>query len=125
MLIGASSALAFWRASDFGTTEGMRATTLAVAGRSSHCSAYGSAFCGSTWPSRACNWYLYLAPAPTPGRKISHTPHSRRRRIGWRRASQKLKSPTTLTWEAFGAQTAKLVPATPSITRCGTRRALR
>ena len=43
----------------------------------------------------------------------SHTPHSRRRRIGWRRPSQWLKSPTTLTRWALGAQTVKPVPATP------------
>ena len=42
---------------------------------------------------------------------------SSRLRIGIRRPSQALKSPTTLTRRAFGAHTAKLTPATPSITR--------
>ena len=46
--------------------------------------------------------------------KISHTPHSGRNRIGWRRPSHPLKSPTTLTRRAFGAQTAKTTPETPS-----------
>jgi hypothetical protein len=35
-------------------------------------------------------------------------------RIGWRRPSQALKSPTTLTRRALGAQTAKAVPSVPS-----------
>ena len=47
--------------------------------------------------------------------KISQTPHSARRRIGWRRPSQPLKSPTTLTRIAFGAHTVKPTPATPCI----------
>ena len=34
--------------------------------------------------------------------------------MGWRRASQALKSPTTATRRALGAQTAKRTPATPS-----------
>ena len=38
-------------------------------------------------------------------------------RIGCRRPSQPLKSPTTLTERAFGAQTANAVPATPSTSR--------
>ena len=46
--------------------------------------------------------------------KISHTPVAPRRRIGWRRPSQMLKSPTTETRSAFGAQTAKCTPSTPS-----------
>ena len=55
------------------------------------------------------------APRPTPGMKISQMPASMRLRIGWRRPSQWLKSPTTLTRRAFGAQTAKATPSTPSI----------
>jgi hypothetical protein len=35
----------------------------------------------------------------------------------WRRPSQLLKSPTTDTRRAFGAQTAKATPFTPSISR--------
>ena len=42
--------------------------------------------------------------------KISQMPVSRRSRIGWRRPSQSLKSPTTVTRRAFGAQTAKCTP---------------
>ena len=47
--------------------------------------------------------------------KISQMPASMRLRIGWRRPSQSLKSPTTLTRRAFGAHTAKATPSTPSI----------
>ena len=36
-------------------------------------------------------------------------------RIGWRRRSQELKSPTTATRAALGAHTAKRTPLTPSI----------
>src|SRR3546814_2495817 len=43
-----------------------------------------------------------------------HTPVPPRRRIAWRRPSQWLKSPTTDTRRAEGAQTAKCTPATPS-----------
>ena len=43
--------------------------------------------------------------------------HSRRNRMGWRRPSQVLKSPMTLTRWASGAQTAKVVPSTPSMVR--------
>ena len=45
-----------------------------------------------------------------PGAKISHKPESIRLRIGWRRPSQALKSPTTETRRACGAQTAKCTP---------------
>ena len=41
-------------------------------------------------------------------------PAGKRRRIGWRRASQELKSPTTATRSALGAHTAKRTPSTPS-----------
>ena len=42
--------------------------------------------------------------------KISHSPDPPRGLIGWRRPSQWLKSPTTLTCPAFGAHTAKQTP---------------
>ena len=44
-----------------------------------------------------------------PGRKISQMPPSRRR-MGWRVRSHSLKSPTTVTSSALGAQTAKRTP---------------
>src|ERR1039458_3623048 len=37
-----------------------------------------------------------------------------RRRMGWRRVSQSLNSPVTVAHSAFGAQTAKRTPRTPS-----------
>jgi hypothetical protein len=43
----------------------------------------------------------------TPGRNSSQTPLAPRTRIGWQRPSHWLKSPTTLTRSAFGAQVAK------------------
>ena len=46
--------------------------------------------------------------------KISQMPVSTRLRMGWRRPSQSLKSPTTETRCALGAQTAKCTPSTPS-----------
>ena len=49
--------------------------------------------------------------------KISHTPDAPSDRIAWQRPSHWLKSPTTLTRLAAGAQTAKPVPATPSRVR--------
>ena len=48
---------------------------------------------------------------------ISQMPDAPRERIGCSRPSQPLKSPTTLTERAFGAQTAKETPAMPSTTR--------
>ena len=56
-------------------------------------------------------------PGSTPGTNSSHKPASTRFLIGWRRPSQLLNSPTTLTRDAFGAQTANAVPVTPSIVR--------
>ena len=50
-----------------------------------------------------------------PGTNSSNTPHSTRFRIGCRRPSQLLNGPTTLTRLAFGAQTRKATPSTPSI----------
>ena len=46
--------------------------------------------------------------------KISQIPVGPQFRIGWRRPSQWLKLPTTLTRRAFGAQTAKWTPRNPS-----------
>ena len=76
----------------------------------------GSALRSSS-PSRRQDLELVASPAATCGAKISHTPHSRRSRIMWRRPSHWLKSPTTETRRAFGAQTAKATPRTPSISR--------
>ena len=45
--------------------------------------------------------------------KISHTPTPPWLRIGWRRPSQSLKEPTTLTLPALGAQTTKRTPGSP------------
>ena len=47
------------------------------------------------------------------GTKISHTPLEPSARIGCTRPSQPLKSPTTLTRWALGAQTAKWTPSAP------------
>ena len=43
--------------------------------------------------------------------KSSQMPEEPRERMGWTRPSQRLKSPTTLTRRALGAQTAKCTPA--------------
>ena len=51
-----------------------------------------------------------MAPGATPGMNSSHTPAPPSERIGCARPSQKLKSPTSLTPRAFGAQTANAVP---------------
>ena len=70
--------------------------------------AAGSAFSGSSSPSAPEHLVLVaMRPGRRPGTKISQTPARARSRIGWRRPSQPLKSPTTLTRRAFGAQTAK------------------
>jgi hypothetical protein len=60
---------------------------------------------------------LYRSPAPTPGTKSSQIPADPSERIGCTRSFQKLKSATTATERAFGAQTANAVPVTPSISR--------
>ena len=54
-------------------------------------------------------------PSPRPGTNSSQMPLGMCLRIGWRRPSQSLKSPMTLTPVALGAQTAKFTPSTPSI----------
>ncbi len=45
----------------------------------------------------------------------SQTPLPPRTRIGWQRPSHWLKSPTTLTRSAFGAQVGEARAATPSM----------
>ena len=60
---------------------------------------------------------LYSVPSPRPGTNNSQMPLGMCFRIGCRRPSQALKSPMTLTPWAFGAQTAKFTPSTPSIVR--------
>ena len=89
-------------------------TTEAVDGRISAKAAQGSDFRGSSAPLRLTISYLYLSPALAPGTKISHQPLPRTR-MACRRPSHRLKSPTTLTRRAFGAQTTKATPCTPSI----------
>ena len=72
--------------------------------------------CGSSSPCGAQDLVLVeRTRLDAAGTNSSHTPHSTRLRIGWRRPSQPLNSPITLTRWALGAQTAKAVPATPSI----------
>ena len=82
-----------------------------VAGGTSVQRAIGSAL-SRQWPSRPSRAYLYTAPAPTPGTKISQIPESPMDRIACWRPSQPLKSPLTRTAVALGAQTAKEVPET-------------
>src|SRR3954447_12759533 len=60
-----------------------------------------------TSPCRVSNSNLYRSPRAGPGMKISQMPLEPSDRIGWRRPSHALKSPTTLTRAAFGAHTAK------------------
>ena len=52
-------------------------------------------------------------PRPSSGTNSSQMPEAPSERIGCRRPSQLLKSPTTLTRGRSGAQTANVVPATP------------
>ena len=60
-----------------------------------------------------------VVPASTPATKPSHTPQPQCLRSGWRWPSQPLKSPTTRTACALGAQTAKAQPVTPCcVVRC-------
>ena len=67
-------------------------------------------------PAAGADLELVAAARPAdPGMKISHTPDGTSLRIGCTRPSQRLKSPMTLTRCAFGAQTAKCTPVTPSI----------
>ena len=78
--------------------------------------AIGSAFSRQT-PSGPQIENLYRVPGPTPGTNSSQTPAPPSDRIGWARPSQKLKSPTTRTPRAFGAQTANAVPVAASAAR--------
>ena len=62
---------------------------------------------------RRCDRVLVSRPGSTPGMNRSQMPSWPRRRIGWASGSQSLKSPTTETPAALGAQTAKSVPRRP------------
>ncbi len=64
-------------------------------------------------PRSPCDCFtrnLYSVPSPRPGTNNSQMPLGMCLRIGWRRPSQALKSPMTLTPWALGAQTAKFTP---------------
>ena len=95
--------------------DGVATTIEAVCGRSSAANASGSDFSGSMRPSAPMISYLYLLPGLASGMKISQKPLPRTR-MGWRRPSHELKSPTTLTRWAFGANTANATPETSSRT---------
>src|SRR5438445_11436285 len=86
-------------------------TMEAVVGRRSAVNATGSDFNGSMRPSGPMISYLYFSPGRTPGTKISQKPLPRTR-MAWRRPSHELKSPTTLTRFAAGANTANATPGT-------------
>src|SRR6185437_2221269 len=59
-----------------------------------------------------------MAPARTPGTKPSQMPEASERAVsGWVAGFQPLKSPTTDTEAAFGAQTEKCVPCSRSARR--------
>ena len=60
---------------------------------------------------------MYREPSSAPGTNSSQSPDEPSERIGFSRPSQPLKSPTTLTEAAFGAQTANATPATPFSSR--------
>ena len=84
---------------------------FAVRGGTSAAKPYGSHF-STTCPPRCFTAILVLrARARCPGTNNSQTPLGMCLRIGWLRRSHMLKSPTTLTLSAFGAQTAKFTPA--------------
>ena len=91
------------------------ATMEAVDGAASLALATGSAFCGKQVPSASMISNLYLSPGARRGTNSSQTPADGLSRIGLRRPSQALKSPTTETRRAFGAHTAKRTPDIPSI----------
>src|SRR5437016_5734433 len=84
-------------------------TTDAFLGGTSVRNAYGSAF-SRNLPSRVRISNLYREPGGIPGRNSSQIPDPPSDRIGWSRPSQPLKSPTTPTEAAFGAQTANDTP---------------
>ena len=83
----------------------------AVAGAVSARRAIGSAFARRT-PSLHRISNLYAVPSRTSGTNSSHTPDSPSVRMPWPTPSQWLKSPTTRTALALGAQTANAVPVT-------------
>ena len=100
-------------------------TTDAFAGGTSVWKASGSLF-RRRRPSCVRISNLYVVPSSTPGTNSSQIPDAPSDRIGCRRPSQELKSPTTATERAFGAQTANAVPSTPSSSRtCAPRRSYR
>ena len=80
-------------------------TLLPVAGPVSAWSAKGSAL-STVFPSAPATRNLYISPFFTPGTKAHHTPPSHLY-IGAAAPSQPLKSPTTETSFALGAQTMK------------------
>ena len=80
-------------------------TLLAVPGPVSAWKAKGSAFSTSR-PSALTTRYLYMSPSFNPGTKAHQTPSSRRH-MGVAEPSQPLKSPTTETSRAWGAQKQK------------------
>src|SRR5574337_798887 len=88
-------------------------TREAVRGGGSKAKANGSALRASGSPDCDLISNLYSAPSLREGTKRSHMPLPGWFRIGWRRPSHLLKSPTTLTLLALGAQTAKQTPDTP------------
>ena len=75
---------------------------------------YGSVFCRRAPSTRDVISNLYRSPSPTFGTNVSQMPLTPRLRIGCEAGFQPLKSPMTLTCSAFGAQTAKCTPGTPS-----------
>src|SRR4029079_19201602 len=91
-------------------------TTDEFAGGTSVWKASGSLFSRNR-PSWVRIPNLYFVPSSTPGTNSSQSPDAPSERIGCRRPSQELKSPTTETERAFGAQTANAVPTTPSSSR--------
>src|SRR5206468_7263169 len=82
------------------------ATIEALSGGNSKAKPNGSDF-RITSPYRVSSSNLYRSPTASPGMKISQTPLDPSDRIGCRRPSHALKSPTTLRRRAFGAHTAK------------------
>src|SRR5919197_5609583 len=86
-------------------------TTDAVAGGGSYIVANGSVLSPRQAPPRPMRWNLYRAPWLTPGANPSQIPEWPRERRGCERGSHPLKSPITDTASAFGAHTAKYVPA--------------
>src|SRR3954463_5958136 len=93
-------------------------TIDAESGGASVRNAYGSALRRWT-PSRGRISNLYRSPGPTSGMKSSQMPVDPMDRMGCRRPSQELKSPTTETERAVGAQTANKNTAHPTHQRGG------